>query len=285
MRKNLCLGIYLLLFCHVALAQMTSYYPNGRKTNIKHSNIKELLDSLNVAEYDRFSHSFGEVIFKKFTKKPIAVIFWEKPQPDKIQQMIAAYGKEYKDYLYSSSYYSDLKSMMDSKELTEEFVKETFGKPDLAGSTEDFDSLRIFKKYNLSLYYKGGEVSKVNVFNYLAQEKHKVMLAQYEITGEDYSIGFNVSVGNYDKRTIKYVFFSVTAFNPVDDVVGKKTVRAVGPIEEDDYGTYEFENVIFSNTATQLSIDLIKIQYMDGTQRIIPKTDITGLIYRNWEKI
>ena len=285
MRKNIFLCFPLLVFCHVALAQMTSYYPNGRRTNIKHNTINELLDSLKVGEHDTFHHSLGEVLFKKFTKKPIAVVFWKTPQPDKVPQMIAAYSNKYKDYLYSYSYYSDLKSMMESKELTDEFIQGTFGKPDLSGPVDDYDSLRIFKKYNLSLYYKGGAVDKVNVFNYMGQEKYKFMLAEYEVTGEDYSIGFNVSVGNYDKRTVKYVMFSVTAFNPVDDVVGKKTVRAVGPIEEDDVGTYEFENVILSNTATQLSIDLIKIIYMDGTQRIIPKADVDSLTYRNWEDI
>lgn len=108
---------------------------------------------------------------------------------------------------------------------------------------------------------------------------------QYSVIGSDYAIGFDISINKLAKKTIKYIFITVTATNPVDDKVGTKTVKAVGPIKANDTGFYEFENIIYSKTAQYLTLDLIKVEFMDGTLKVIPKSEIQKIKLQDWEEI
>lgn len=86
----------------------------------------------------------------------------------------------------------------------------------------------------------------------------------------------SIDVINPYKSKIKYISFTIKAFNPVGDVVRdgisratSKTVRGVGPIEYGDHGLYNFESVIYSSVIEKMQIIQIKIQFFDGTTKII----------------
>lgn len=80
---------------------------------------------------------------------------------------------------------------------------------------------------------------------------------------------------NPTKKTIKYVWFTLAAYNPVGDIIGKpKTVNAVGPVKPYEGGSWDFEYVFFSKIIDCMRISKVKIQYMDGTFREYPNPNL-----------
>lgn len=271
----------LLLLFHFSGHAWTAYYPNGSKVTIRFTTIKSLLDSLGVNETTSSHQILGVVYFKRLSNKPLFVFFPDKEYPNKIQDIIKSY--DYSSYIYSYSYYWDAKNMIDSGTLTKEYLKDVFGEPDVDKTNEEGLEAVVYRKYNLRVEFKNGFAKAVNVINYNAISKNQLSILKYEVTGEDYSIGFNISLSNLSAKTIKYSFITVTATNPVDDKVGTKTVKAIGPINQNDFASYEFENTFYSRVAEYLSIDNIKIQYMDGTIKNIPKSEIRKIRMKDWE--
>ena len=89
----------------------------------------------------------------------------------------------------------------------------------------------------------------------------------------EYSDFQNIDIEFYNssKKTIKYVYVTFRAKNPVGDPVygATKTLTGIGPIEPGGSGSYSFDDVWYSHTIDNVSIVSIKVQYMDKTTRII----------------
>jgi len=284
MKKHLLIA-FLFLSAFRIYGQFKAYYPDGKKIAIKFTTIKELLDSLGIQESESYYRGNDAVYFKRLSNKPVFIIFFEKEHPEKIKDIIASYNSEYNKYLYSYSYYFDLNDMMKGHTLTREYLLDIFKKPDIIDKNEESKEFWIFNNYNLKVTLDGNLASSFDIVNFKAIKRNQLSITSFDVTGDDYSIGFNISLTNFNTKTIKYAFITVTATNPVDDKVGSKTVKAVGPIKQNDIGSYEFENIIYSRTAKYLSIDLIKIQYMDGTLKTIPKSEIQNIRLMDWEEI
>ena len=84
----------------------------------------------------------------------------------------------------------------------------------------------------------------------------------------------SIEIGNYSKKTIKYITFYVRAYNPVDDIVlpisGNKAekLKGVGPIAPLKDGEYTFDHTsYYSRVIETFKMTMIKVQYMDGTFR------------------
>lgn len=276
--------VVLLLSTFRVYGQFNAYYPNGKKITIKFNTIKALLDSLGVQETEGYSHKYGHVYFKRLSNIPVFILFFEKEQPEKIKEIISSYNSKYNEYLFSYSYYFDLKDMIKGHTLTQEYLLGVFKEPDIKEKNEEGKEYWVFNTYNLKVTFDLNLASSFDVVNFKAFKRNQLSITSFEVTGSDYSIGFNISISNLNRKTIKYAFITVTATNPVDDKVGTKTVKAIGPIKQSDVGSYEFDNIIYSSTAKYLSIDLIKIQYMDGTIRTIPKSEIQYIRLMDWEE-
>lgn len=98
--------------------------------------------------------------------------------------------------------------------------------------------------------------------------KYTLLVRSYSFAPGEYSSypDFDVTVLNCNpKKTIKYIWFTVTVFNAVDDPEGTKTVKGIGPIIPFEDGVYNFENVIISKVVSYGKINSVKIQYMDGS--------------------
>ncbi len=89
-------------------------------------------------------------------------------------------------------------------------------------------------------------------------------------------VDINIGVFNFSKKTIKYVYFFFSA----EDAVGGKissfgktifTAKGVGPIEANDGGYYEFDNLIYSKIVDYVYAVKIDVEYMDGTKKSFPK--------------
>lgn len=267
-----------------AFGQWSAYYPDGKKINIEFRTIKQLLDTLGANETTDYSHKLGDIYFKRLTNKPVFILFDKKANPTKIKEMIASYN--YSEYLNSYSYYWDLKDMIGEGTLNKKYLKEVFSEPDIKG--EDVEKYAseywIYKKYNVKINFDGDSAAAVDVVNYNAISKNGLAISAFEVTGGDYNIGLDISLTNYAAKTIKYAFISVTVTNPVHDKIGTKTLTAVGPIEHSKTGSYQFENVLYSNVAEYLVVDNIKIQYMDGSIKNIAKNEIDNITITDWEE-
>lgn len=86
--------------------------------------------------------------------------------------------------------------------------------------------------------------------------------------------GVKVRIYNPSKKTIKYVWFSFSGYNTVGDRVSSRgksliTTRGIGPIRPDEEGSYEYEYVWFTDIVESVKLTFIKLQYMDGTFKLI----------------
>lgn len=103
----------------------------------------------------------------------------------------------------------------------------------------------------------------------------------------EYTDGTNAffDIYNPTKKTIKYIWFNVTGFNPVGDkVIDRKRntsnieLKGVGPVEPGSIGKYTYDYVWFTDLVKQAKINSIKIQYMDGSFKLI--TDANQIVLK-----
>lgn len=104
-------------------------------------------------------------------------------------------------------------------------------------------------------------------------------ILEFGFPSDDYSAGLRISVMNMSKKTIKYLWVSMNAYNAVDDIIGTKTVQCVGPIPYQETGSYEFENVFYTRVFDSGKLTKLRIQYMDGTTKEIVGKAISSIIY------
>lgn len=81
---------------------------------------------------------------------------------------------------------------------------------------------------------------------------------------------FEFIVYNNTKKAIKYIWVDIQGLDPVNELVldlGKytKQVKAVGPIEPGEVGTYNFDYVWFTDIVHYFKVKTVKVQYMDNT--------------------
>jgi len=288
MKKTLLVFLFSILTFSI-FAQLSNecnaYYPNGKKINLTFNTIKDLLDTLGIKETENYNNKYGIVYFKRLSNKPIFILFFKQNYPTKIKEIIASYNQPYYKYLNSYDYYFDLKDMIKKGSLTKDYLKDIFNEPDIKEQNEDGSEFWVFKNYNVKIIFNNDIAQSADVINYKAIKRNGLSISTFDVTGSDYTIGFDISLSNFGNKTIKYVFITVTSTNPVHDKVGTKTVKAVGPIKPDETGSYEFEDIIYSTTAKYLSIDNVKIQYMDGTIKLISKSDVQNIRIQDWEEV
>jgi hypothetical protein len=89
-----------------------------------------------------------------------------------------------------------------------------------------------------------------------------------------------ISVINPTKKNIKYLWFTFSGYNAVDDLIidtikgkSKVTVKGVGPISPSESGDYEYDYVWHTDLVQRVKIDQVKVQFMDGSFKtiLIPK--------------
>lgn len=175
--------------------------------------------------------------------------------------------------------------MIKNHTLTQEYLLDIFKEPDIKAKNDEDKEYWIYNNYNVKITFDWNIANLADVINYKAFKRNQLSISSFDVTGSDYAIGFNISLTNFSSKTIKYVFITVTATNPVDDKVGTKIVKAVCPIKQAAIGSYEFDDIIYSRTAKYLSIDLIKIQYMDGAIKTISKSEIQNIRLMDWEEV
>jgi hypothetical protein len=281
MIRRILLITCLLVIVQNATAKFTAYYPSGKKINIKFETVGELLDSLNILEYDVYDTKYGSAYFKRLTNKPVFVFFFDKEEPLKVQQIISSFN--YKGYLNSYSYYYDLKDMIKKGTLTKEYLLDVFNEPDTKEYNRTAETL-IFKKYNCSVTFQGDKAISANVIDFKSLDKYQFAIVKYDVTGDDDEIGFEITVKNFSDKPIDNIHITVTAKNSMQSKIQTKTIEINGPIRPSETSTYEFNSIIYSDFAKYLPIENIKIKYVDGSSKLIGKAELPKITLVDWEE-
>ena len=95
---------------------------------------------------------------------------------------------------------------------------------------------------------------------------------------------YNFEYTNYSSKTIKYLYWTGTAYNAVDDPAyceirrtATYTGKDVGPLEQGESGGGCWECVVYNNSAEYVKLSKIQIVYMDGSSITIGAADIARI--------
>lgn len=128
------------------------------------------------------------------------------------------------------------------------------------------DSLETIRQKKFGEYIKKCELKGIGVFSFSSAD------------ASEYTEGTGMEMTFYNptKKIIKYVHATVVGYNAVNDPViesGKTshTLKCIGPINPGEDGTYNFDYVWFTDIVEMAKLTSIKVQYMDGTEKIISK--------------
>lgn len=99
-----------------------------------------------------------------------------------------------------------------------------------------------------------------------------------DVTG---AVEVNFTIINPAKKKIKYVWFTLVAYNAVGDRTGDYihglkpvTLQGIGPVEQWSEAKWSFERVWYNETIDCVKITQIKVQYMDGSSRLFDKPNL-----------
>lgn len=156
------------------------------------------------------------------------------------------------------------------------------------------DSLREIEEFNAKMEKKRFDSIASHQADSIRQARYSrkeyITLTKKMVTVNSAG-GANVwlSFINNSPKSIKYVWFSVTFYNNVDDLVSceiqntnTRTLKETGPIETGGQGGGKWEAVIYNNSTEYIKIKSIKIQYMDNTTLIVPSTFYQNNVREIW---
>lgn len=114
----------------------------------------------------------------------------------------------------------------------------------------------------------------------------------FDVSEHTEGTGFDVTIYNSGKKTIKYVVFSVTGFNAVKDPVRDRvrntttlTLRGIGPIEPGETASYSKDYMWMTDVVQYFRIDRIKLEYVDGTSKVISDAKSIQIGAEHYERI
>lgn len=113
-----------------------------------------------------------------------------------------------------------------------------------------------------------------------ATSKHGVALLKasiFDVSEYTEGTGFEASVYNSTKKTIKYVTFMVVGLNAVGDPVRglssrsgtAMVLRGIGPIAPGESGTYSKDYMWLTDVVESFRISSIKLEYADGSSKVV----------------
>jgi len=162
-------------------------------------------------------------------------------------------------------------------------------KDDVVSSTNVYERIVLMSPEQRAAYYEKmvridsaiTSIRRKEFLNILAKAETKgILILSWSVNDEsEHTKGTGVAfeVYNPTKKVIKYIWFTVTGYNPVGDKVidptrrqSAITMKGVGPIKSKDLASYDFDYTWFTDMVETAKINSIKVQYMDGSMKVIP---------------
>lgn len=153
------------------------------------------------------------------------------------------------------------------------------------------DTFRNFGLKISNIYYLN---QKLKAYKFIESCKDKGLLINKKSIFDESEYtdgtGFSCTIENLSNKTIKYISFSLVGYNSVHDKILErgvftKVVKGVGPIAKNEIGTYSFNYVWFTDLVESFDISSIKIQYMDGSVKVISNPNSITLSRENYDLI
>lgn len=145
------------------------------------------------------------------------------------------------------------------------------------------DSLRSWaRNYSINVYK---EEYKLAEENYNQIKKSGIVLIKcIPIDESEYTNGTGLEIEfiNSSQKTIKYIWFTIAGYNKVNDLISKRTVQGVGPLESNNTSKLRFEYVWLTDLIDNIKIIEVKVQYMDSSIKILSKPNTLKL--SNYDK-
>lgn len=185
----------------------------------------------------------------------------------KVEYQNKSYFTYYNKLLEATSYKAVLGNYKHNKGFSDSFIRNKVLEYNALKKTKDsFDNVLALLNDSIDRSIIKMLPSKFPLFVY---DYNKLL-------DSDMFYGIQIELVNFSPKTIKYITFGVSAYNPVDDIVKIwptietiKYVKGVGPIYENRKATYSFENIWYSHIISYVKIRSIKIEYTDGTFKTI----------------
>lgn len=102
--------------------------------------------------------------------------------------------------------------------------------------------------------------------------------------------GFEATVYNSTKKTIKYVTFSVVGLNAVGDPVrdglrgtAVPTLRGIGPIAPGETASYSKDYMWMTDVVESFRVRSIKLEYTDGSSRVVSDANSIRISKEDYE--
>lgn len=271
--------VFLALFCvisnDIAAQKNDWYWADGRgKCDIDTTKYKTI-DSFKDYYGDQglavsVNTTVGLVYYIPLTHQPIAVLASSKSEYD---QALSEFSKEKYTYYFPFEY--DFKNLQKLSYDKEKIVK-LLGEPISTVDDEGVYERLYYNKFYIQFIKSGLGNSYLDKFVRLkfdGARKNSLGITDFGINlsdlDDDYVTGFRATYWNFSKKKIKYIYTTITALNAVDDVIQRKTLTSIGPIEPEDAGSYSFDKAFFSKLIESIRISQLKIQYFDGTTKIL----------------
>jgi hypothetical protein len=163
-----------------------------------------------------------------------------------------------------------------SFELNNKKIKDSLFLANIKRLNDSLDNEAIIRQREDSIASNKREYE--NYYNLL---KNGIGLSDFRVYDNDNSVGFSINFTNMHKlkKVIKYIYITITAINPVGDIVGiPKKFTCVGPIKYEETSSIKFENAFYSKIIETLEITNIKVEYMDKTTVIYNSKMIEKII-------
>lgn len=90
----------------------------------------------------------------------------------------------------------------------------------------------------------------------------------------DPATGFQIKFFNPTSKTIKYIVIYTTALNGVNDAMGRKVARGIGPIKPGESGSYDFSDLYYDRNGIIQDFSVsIELTYTDGSRKTVKWKD------------
>lgn len=253
------------------------YLPNGSKPKIDSlenrsiNQVKKMLGQERLVTYSPPATNDSRIILYKPLTQEAVLVF----AADSIHAIQGVKTLNFKKYLHSYRFEDDF-AKLSKDELSQPELIEIIGEPDEI-TDGDYDWIKTlhYNKRDFTIEVRSGKISSFKRYDYTGALANKLGIIDFGINlsdlDDDYVTGFRLTYFNGSTKRIKYISSTVTAYNEVDDVVGKKTAQGIGPIEPNDSGTYSYDQLFFSKIISYIKLTGIKITYFDGsTKTFVP---------------
>lgn len=248
-------------------------------------------------------------IFNTTQVVPIDTNYLSSPVLEQVVAQTTLDGQLYQyDFMgYTFVYHAGLDKIVDSKGFCNYsdriiYLEENYRAPTFPNDATDQQILHAIvsmeTSYNNHLRALEMQEKKEQIRARLTKEKEakcqKIINAglgiiDFHQIGDSDSKGFSIEFFNPSNKDIKYVTFSVCAYNQFDDPINTDgylhNCRIEGPIYAKNTGGCSFDNVFEHNVSVidHLSIVGIRIEYMNGGVRsVVPKN---ATLPDNWQEM